>query len=60
MTAIFPKEYDNTNIPEASSSKDIKNAKTEKLENGFSFIITKSPNNLDEIANFDAKTPLKK
>jgi len=58
LTAIQPRKYDNTNVPDSSSSKDIKNVKTEKKENGFSFIVTKAPNNLNEIADFDAKTTI--
>lgn len=58
LTAIAPRKYDNTNVPSASSSQDVKNVKTEKEENGFSFIVTKAQNNLNEIAGFDAKATM--
>ena len=58
LTAISPK-YDSTGLPEATTIKDEKNIEAEKTENGFSFIITKVPNNLDEIVGFNATSTIK-
>ena len=56
LTGIYPKEYEKTGLPTPTSIKDYKNTKSEKAENGFSFIVTKVPNKLDEIETIDAKT----
>ncbi|MCF6465066.1 hypothetical protein C3E90_04045 [Clostridium sp. Cult2] len=46
----YPPNYDNVEVPTPSSFKDGKNIKSEKTGNGFSFVITRLPNNLQEIA----------
>ncbi len=58
LTSIYPKAYDNTGLPETTSIKDEKNIKSEKTENGFSFIITKAPNDLDKIAEYNATSTI--
>ena len=57
LNAIAPK-YDSTGLPKATKPVDNKNVKSEKSEDGFSFIITKSPNDLNNIAGFDASSTI--
>jgi exopolysaccharide biosynthesis protein len=58
LTANYPISYDNIKVPLSSSLKDAKNVKSEKTKDGFSFIITKAPANLDKIAGYNASSKI--
>lgn len=58
LTGVYPTKYDNTGLPKATSFKDNKNTKSEKTADGFSFIVTKAPNDLDTVAGFNATTTI--
>lgn len=49
LMAAYPPSYDNIEIPTPSSFKDGKNIKSEKTEDGFSFIVTRLPKDFQEI-----------
>lgn len=49
LMAHYPPSYDNVEVPTPTSFKDGKNTKSEKTEGGYSFIVTRLPNNLQEI-----------
>lgn len=59
LIAYYPPSYDHIEVPTATSFKDIKNTKAEKGENGYSFIVTRFPNNLEEIDGQSAINKIK-
>lgn len=54
LMATYPASYDKVEVPMPSKFKDEKNIKSNKEDNGFSFIVTKAPSNLDELAGYNA------
>ena len=58
LNANYAISYDNVKVPTPSKLKDNKNTKSEKAKDGFSFIITKAPKDLDKIAGFNASSKI--
>ena len=54
LTAVYPAKYDSTGLPKPTSFTDEKNIKSEKTQEGFSFIVTKAQPDIDKIAEFNA------
>lgn len=58
LTAYYTISLDNIDVPAPSKLGDSKNTKTDKEKGGFSFIITKAPGNLDEIAGHNISSKI--
>ena len=58
LTGTYPAAYDKVEVPTPSKFKDERNIKSNKEDNGFSFIVTKAPSNLDELAGYNASSKI--
>ena len=58
LTATYPASYDKVDVPTPSKFKDERNVKSNKEKDGFSFIVTKAPSNLDKLAGYNASSKI--
>ena len=58
LTASYPLSYDKVPVPKPTSFKDDRNVKSEKQKDGFSFMVTKAPKDLDKIAEYNASSKI--
>ncbi|WP_416198715.1 MAG: NAGPA domain-containing protein [Sporanaerobacter sp.] len=59
LVAIYPSSYKNMVLPASSNMTDVKNKEVKKDKNGFSFIVTSAPQNLDDVVKYKASDKIK-
>lgn len=59
LTAIYPPKYDSTGLPKPTSFSDDRNVKSEKTQDGFSFMVAKAQTDIDKVAGFNASSTIR-